>query len=308
MAAGLRRTLAAAGLTAAVLTAGTTIAASARHGTTVAASRSAGVAVPMSRSPESSPATSSPAAVPDAAEVADAVAAAVTAQSPGTRVGLTVFDRTSGRTVTSADADSPYYTASVVKLLIALDSLYDDGSWSVPEGDDADALTDLLAGSDDAVASRLWEADGGSEIVRRMTDLLGLVATASPADPGQWGMTEMSPDDVVTTYRYLEDTVPEATAAPLLSALAGARDPADDGYPQYFGIPDGLPGSAWQIKQGWMVLRSALVLNTTGVVDSRYVVVLCTRQPAGTPAVTGRAAVTAGIRALAPALAAWTAS
>ncbi|GAA3565308.1 serine hydrolase [Amycolatopsis ultiminotia] len=306
MATGLRRTLAAAGLTAAVLTAGAVVATSARHVTTVALPRAA-AAPPVPRSTVSSSAVSPP-DLPDPGDLADSVAAAVTARSPGTEVGLAVLDRKTGRTVAGTDAATPYYSASVVKLLIALDFLYDGDSWEVPEGDDADALNDLLAGSNDAVASRLWEADGGTGIVDRMTDLLGLADTSPPSDPGQWGMTEMSPDDVVTTYQYLEDTVPDATAAPLLAALADARDPADDGYPQYFGIPDGLPDSSWQVKQGWMILRSALVLNTTGVVDSRYVVVLCTRQPAGTSSAAGRAAVTAGIEALAPGLAAWTAS
>ncbi|MFI5613047.1 hypothetical protein [Amycolatopsis sp. NPDC051903] len=239
--------------------------------------------------------------------MADKVTDAVTAASKGTQVGLVVYDEKTGKTIAEADPDKPYYTASVVKLLIALDSLYDDGTWQVPEGDDAEDLTDMLAGSDDAIASRLWEEGGDTAIISRMTDLIGLSHTLAPTDPGEWGMTKMSPGDVVTTYRYLENTVPDATAQPLLTALADARQPADDGYPQYFGIPDGLPGSTWEIKQGWMILRSALVLNTTGIVDSRYVVVLFTQQRAGTSSAKGRAAVTAGIKALAPALAAWTA-
>ena len=48
-----------------------------------------------------------------------------------------------------------------------------------------------------------------------------------------------------------------------------------------------------------MILKNALVLNTTGVIDDRYVVVLCTQQPLVSNA-KGRSAVTAGIKALAP--------
>ncbi|SEP52521.1 hypothetical protein [Amycolatopsis saalfeldensis] len=253
-----------------------------------------------SESPTSAPSVP----LPDPAEVAEAVTDAVTASSKGTDVGLVVLDRKTGATLAATDADTPYYTASVVKLLIALDSLYDNGIWQVPVDNDETDLTDMLAGSDDAIASQLWEEDGGTTIVGRMADLMGLDHTVAPADPGQWGMTKMSPGDVVTTYQYLEDTVPDDTAQPLLTAMADARQPADDGYPQYFGIPDGLPGSTWEIKQGWMILRSALVLNTTGLVDSRYVVVLLTQQPAATSSAKGRTAVTAGIKALAPTLAA----
>jgi hypothetical protein len=313
MAERLRWVLAGAGLTAVVLTAVVALTAGGAPVTTAAVTEppSPAPASPTSSSssPPSaseSPTTTPQVPLPDPAAVTEEVTDAVTAASKGTHVGLMVLDRKTGDTLASTDADTPYYTASVVKLLIALDSLYDAGTWQVPDGSDEDDLTDMLAGSDDAIASQLWEEDGGTTIVGRMADLLGLDHTVAPADPGQWGMTKMSPDDVVTTYQYLEDTVPDDTAQPLLTAMADARQPADDGYPQYFGIPDGLPGSTWEIKQGWMILRSALVLNTTGIVDSRYVVVLCTQQPAATSSAKGRAAVTAGVKALAPALAAWT--
>ncbi|WP_326836245.1 hypothetical protein VSH64_15215 [Amycolatopsis rhabdoformis] len=315
MARRLRWTLAAAGLTATVLTTAVVITASTRHVTTMAAAQplpppsSSAAEPPTSATPTPTPTTpTTPATpLPDPAAVADDVADAVDAASKGTKVGLEVYDTKTGKTLALTDAETPFYTASVVKLLIALDSLYDDGTWQVPEGSTADDLTDMIAGSDDAIASKLWEADGGTAIVGRMADLIGLSHTIEPTDPGEWGMTKMSPSDVVTTYRYLTDTVPDATAQPLLTAMADARQPADDGYPQYFGIPDGLPGATWEIKQGWMILRSALVLNTTGLVDSRYVVVLMTQQPAATSSAKGRAAVTAGVKALAPALAAWTA-
>ncbi|HEY2063178.1 MAG TPA: hypothetical protein VGH57_32715 [Amycolatopsis sp.] len=310
MAVRLRWTLAGAGLTAAALTAVVALTAGGRTVTTAAVTEPPAPAPSSSSPPPStseSPATAPEVPLPDPAEVAEEVTDAVSAASKGTDVGLVVLDRKTGATLASTDADTPYYTASVVKLLIALDSLYDNGVWQVPADNDEDDLTDMISGSNDAIASQLWEEDGGTTIVGRMADLMGLDHTVAPTDPGQWGMTKMSPDDVVTTYQYLEDTVPDDTAQPLLTAMAEARQPADDGYPQYFGIPDGLPGSSWQIKQGWMILRSALVLNTTGVVDSRYVVVLLTQQPAATSSAKGRAAVTAGVKALAPTLAAATA-
>ncbi|MEU4672761.1 hypothetical protein AB0F91_33550 [Amycolatopsis sp. NPDC023774] len=314
MARRLRWALAAAGLTATVLTTAVVVTASTRHMTTMPAAQtlpppsSSPAPPPTSEPPTSSTTPTTPSTpLPDPSAVADDVVDAVTAASRGTKVGLAVYDTKTGKTLALSDAETPYYTASVVKLLIALDSLYDDGTWQVPAGDTADELTDMISGSNDAIADKLWEADGGTAIVGRMADLIGLSHTLEPTDPGQWGMTKMSPDDVVSTYRYLTDTVPDTTAQPLLTAMADARQPADDGYPQYFGIPDGMAGATWEIKQGWMILRSALVLNTTGIVDSRYVVVLLTQQPAATSSAKGRAAVTAGIKALAPALAAWTA-
>lgn len=97
-------------------------------------------------------------------------------------------------------ADQPQPTASVVKLLVALDLMDSSG---VPSGSEATAVHNMLAASDDSIASRLWEQDGGPEIVRRQAAKLGLVHTSPPSDAGQWGSTLMSPSDVVTIYRYI---------------------------------------------------------------------------------------------------------
>ncbi|MEC3973974.1 hypothetical protein [Amycolatopsis sp. H20-H5] len=302
----VRVTLACAALTAVALTAGGLVV-TARHTVTPV---NQAVTAPATSTPASSvntptetptPSTtvSAPALDPD--ELADAVSDAVKHAVPGTELGLAIFDRQTGETLAEADPGKRFYTASVVKLLIALDAVYDNG-WQVPDDDLAEDLTTMLAGSNDSIASRLWEDDGGVTIVSRMADLIGLDDTVPPSDPGQWGMTWTSADDVVQIYEYLDDTVPDEVARPIVDALAAARQPADDGFAQYFGIPDGLPGVDWAVKQGWMILRSSVVLDTTGVVGSRYVVALLTDMPRATSWAKGRAAVTAGIAATAPVL------
>ncbi|MFJ7213830.1 hypothetical protein [Amycolatopsis sp. NPDC098790] len=300
-------TLAGAGLTAAALTAGMVVATEGHRATTVSPSVSAVSASPSpSLSPSPDDTAVSPVAstepLPDLSSVAGEVSAAVTAASSGTSVGFVLYDRESDKELASVDADSPYYTASLVKLLIAIDEVrQEDGTWALPDASAVEDLTDMLEGSNDAIASAFWERNGGNAIVTRTAALIGLSHTTPPTDPTQWGMAKTSAADVVATYEYMLDVIPDEVAAPLLAALAGARNPADDGWDQYFGIPDGLPGRSWQIKQGWMILRNALVLNTTGVVSGRYVVVLLTQQPAVSSA-KGRAAVTAGIKTLGPLL------
>ncbi len=249
-----------------------------------------------SSTPEPSP--------PDPGELAKGVTDAVSADSRGTSSGFVLYDRKTGKQLAAVNADKTYYTASVVKLLIAIDEVHDDesGAWVLPDSDTADDLSDMLSGSNDALASEFWESNGGNSIVTRTAALIGLSHTTPPADPTQWGMARTTAGDVVATYQYLEDAIPDDVAQPLLTAMGNARNPADDGWNQYFGIPDGLPGTSWQIKQGWMILKNALVLNTTGVVDNRYVVVLLTQQPLVSSA-KGRAAVTAGIKTLGPVLA-----
>lgn len=298
----IRWTVAGSGLAATALLAGLLV--------VVGGHRVAPVAETVTAPPPAQDTAISPAPVtstsevpyPDLSHVAGDVEAAVTGASRGTNVGFILFDRQSGKELASLDRDSPYYTASVVKLLIAIDEVRDEnGGWALPDAGTIEDLTDMLSGSNDAIASAFWERNGGNEIVTRTAALIGLTHTTPPSDPTQWGMAKTSAADVVATYEYLEDTVPDEVAEPLLTALGDARNPADDGWNQYFGIPDGLSGMPWQVKQGWMILRDALVLNTTGVVEGRYVVVLLTQQPPVSSA-KGRAAVTAGITTLAPLL------
>jgi hypothetical protein len=235
------------------------------------------------------------------------VESAVLGTSPGADIGFEVFDRnlgTSGDVMASSNADTPIYAASVVKLLISIDALYLEG-WA-PSPSTSNEITDMLEGSNDGDASDFWDRDGGNAIVTRMVDLIGLKHTLLPTITGQWGMAKMSASDVVATYQFIAHDMPAASSTLIMNALCNAKMTADDGFPQYFGIPDGLPATAtWSIKQGWMIiLDSAVVLNTTGVVgiDNRYIVVLLTSQSAYTSYAKGRNAVTAGITALAPSL------
>jgi hypothetical protein len=232
------------------------------------------------------------------------VQSAVLGASKGANIGFEVFDRdlgTSGDVLASSNADTPIYTASVVKLLIAIDALH-SRNWA-PSTSTSNEITQMLEGSNDGDATDFWNRDGGNAIVTRMVNLIGLKHTLLSTVTGQWGMTKMSASDVVTTYLFIAHDMPAASSTLIMNALYHAKKTADDGFPQYFGIPDGLPTSAtWSIKQGWMILNSAVVLNTTGVVntDNRYIVVLLTSQSAYTSYAKGRNAVTAGIKALAP--------
>jgi hypothetical protein len=188
---------------------------------------------------------------------------------------------------------------SVVKLLIALDALASD-NWTVPDEATRQRLHQMLADSNDGIASNLWTANGGSAIVTRMTGLLGLTGTEPPEDSSRWGNTLTTPQDVVTVYRYITDQVPGPSRAVLLNALADAQRIAEDGFDQYFGIPVAMPDTLWAIKQGWGTSGSQAVMLSTGLVgpELRYVVVVLasapTRSYSSVPA-----AITAGTDALA---------
>lgn len=244
-----------------------------------------------------------PVSAAEQAALAEAVSRAVNEVVPGTEVGLAVHDQLTGKMLTSVHADEQFYTASVVKLLIGIQVLR-QANWEVPTGTDRDELAAMLSGSSDWVAAALWGAHGGPAITTEVTALVGLDGTSPPRNPQQWEMTRMSPRDVLRVYQYIDNEMPQQAREFVLTALATAPALATDGFDQFFGIPGALPDTGWAIKQGWMRIDNGLVLNTTGIVgsDRRYLVALLTRQPGGTSFEDGRAAVTAGIAALTPAL------
>src|SRR4051794_20357933 len=119
-----------------------------------------------------------------------------------TTAGYLVYDRTTRRIVAQSSARTRFRSASLVKLLIALDYL--QGRTSVSTADRA-LLTSMLRSSDDDAASTLWVRRGYEQVVVRMKRLIGLVDAAPPPDRRYWGYTALSATDVVLTYNYLLD-------------------------------------------------------------------------------------------------------
>lgn len=241
-------------------------------------------------------------APPDLAAAAAKVTQEMHAVLPDAQVGFAVFDRHSDTALTSQDAGRQFASMSVVKLLIALDSLA-SGNWTTPDEVTQLELHRMLADSDDGIASNLWSANGGPAIVTRMVDLLGLTGTQPPDDPSRWGNTLITAQDMVTVYRYITDQLSHPARDLLLGALTDAPQIAADGFDQHFGIPDGMPNTTWAVKQGWGTSGADAVMHSTGLVgaDLRYVVVLLVSAPAKKYS-TVPGVVTAGAAALASSL------
>ena len=236
---------------------------------------------------------------PENASVAAKVRQAMHELVPDAQVGFTVFDRQNNTVLISYSADRQFASMSVVKLLIALDALASD-NWTAPDEATRQELHQMLADSNDGIASNLWAANGGPAIVTRMAALLGLTGTEPPEDSSRWGNTLTTPQDVVTVYRYVTDQVPGPERDLVLSALADAQRIAADGFDQYFGIPGAMPDTPWAIKQGWGTSGSQAVMLSTGLVGPRlrYVVVVLASAPTRSYS-TVPAAITAGTDALA---------
>jgi hypothetical protein len=223
------------------------------------------------------PATISPA---ESQDLADDVEDAVDKDIKTAKVGMEVYDRQSKTVVTSLNDNETFASMSVVKLLIAIDLLsQNDGS--MPDSNTQAQITRMLSYSDDAIASSLWMQDGEDSIITRDVQLMGLQATQPPSTPGEWGDTRITARDMVTVYNYLMDQMPSDARDLIYNAMYHAAETAADGTDQYFGIPDGLPGTTWAIKQGWGSSGPNADYNTTGLVgqNSRYVVIVLTSAP-----------------------------
>lgn len=207
--------------------------------------------------------------------------------APSVRRGVLVHDLRSGAELFAERPDEPFPTASVVKLLIALDAL-DRGA--APARD----VARMIATSDDDIANRLWRPS----IPRRWAEEIGLPGLSPPADPNQWGDTRMTARDVVAVYRHV---LHSPHAGVIVPALEGATPTGADGFDQTFGIPDAVGAHQWGVKQGWACCYDGLrVLNTTGVVDGRYVVAVLTGHDSATGYPRAAALVTDLVAALTP--------
>ncbi|WP_240965321.1 SH3 domain-containing protein [Streptomyces zingiberis] len=166
--------------------------------------------------------------------------------------GIAVFDRRTGTFTARVNADHRFRSASIVKLLLALDVLRDLApAYDIP-GEERARLEAMLRSSDDDQASHYWAERGGSAIIGRMASRLGLTGTAPPpaTHPGFWGYTALTAADTVRIYRYILDEAPVPVREFIMGNLRRATRCANDGFDQYFGIPSAFDGP-WAAKQGW---------------------------------------------------------
>lgn len=225
--------------------------------------------------------------LPEPALNIDAVARKATsdAQRRGADISFTLLDRQTGREVSSGD-NAAFPIASVAKLFIADDLLMQSAQKKAPlSAKDRQAIEVMLQSSDDYAADDFWTRGDGNAIVKRVASRYGLTKTTAPYD-GNWWNTMSSTDDLVHYYGKLLDGtggLPPQAANLIVSNLAASKPVGVDGYPQRFGIPDGLFAEPVAVKQGWMCCwnGNSWVHLSTGAVgnDRRYVIAIGSMQP-----------------------------
>ncbi len=227
----------------------------------------------------------------------------------GVSAGVAVFDRTTGTFTERHNENQKFRSASVVKLLIALDYLRTHDPRTLPAADRT-RLDAMLRLSDDNAASHYWALGGRTAIVDRSVARLGLTDTDRPPAGYEdyWGYVSLSAADTVRIYRYLLDTAEAPVRDYVMGNLRQTTRCGADGFDQHFGIPGSFE-RPYAVKQGWSgfgasgdcgpkpaaAARNARAaagvdltkeaLHTTGTVgpDDRAIVAVFTLHPDGTP-------------------------
>jgi hypothetical protein len=229
--------------------------------------------------------------------------AADEAAAAGAEISVAVLDRATGQMVSGGD-DRLVGIASVAKLFIADDLLLEHAQAKTQlSADDLAALDVMLRASDDNAAENFWNQRGGEAIITAVARRYGLTSTTPPSD-GRWWNTMSSTSDLVRYYDMLlsgSGGLPAEQADIIIGDLATSTAIGVDGYPQRFGIPDGLDAEPVAVKQGWMCcIGSDWMHLSTGVIgpDRRYVMVIESLQPSDDA--TARATITRAVKTMFP--------
>ncbi|MCV7384089.1 serine hydrolase [Mycolicibacter longobardus] len=223
------------------------------------------------------------------------------AAKAGANISVAVLDRISHQLITNGNT-RPIATASVAKLFIADDLLMHQPEAGL-SADDRAALDVMLRSSDDGAAETFWNQNGRNAIVNRVASRYGLAGTSPPSNGAWWNTISTAPD-LARYYDMLlngSGGLPADRASIMMGDLAQSTPTGIDGYPQRFGIPEGLYDEPVAVKQGWMCcIGSNWMHLSTGVVgaDRRYIVVIESLQPSDDA--TARTTITEAVKTIFP--------
>lgn len=225
------------------------------------------------------------------------------AAASGATLSVAVLDRATHQLVSNGNTQT-IATASVAKLFIADQLLLQESEGQTPlSPEDHQALDVMLQSSDDDAAERFWARDGKDAIVTQVAGRYELTSTA-PASDGRWWNTISTATDLIRYYDMLlngEGGLPPERASIIVNDLAQSTPTGIDGYPQRFGIPDGLYAEPVAVKQGWMCcIGNDWMHLSTGVIgaDRRYIMVIESLQPSDDTI--ARATITQAVKTMFP--------
>ncbi|GDY33762.1 serine hydrolase [Gandjariella thermophila] len=186
------------------------------------------------------------------------------ANRPG-MVAVVVHDRQTGAVWRNDDADTPIWTASTIKLAMAVDLFERDRAGAIQlSADDRDLIHAMLHNSDDNAADTLWFRYAGSDHMAFNRDFAQLGMTSLRPQRGfsdfypYWGFQQCTANDLLRLIDHVLDDMPRGLRDHIVGEL---RTVAPD---QQWGVWDAGPAAQPGNKDGWSLEQGGWVMNTVG--------------------------------------------
>lgn len=191
------------------------------------------------------------------------------ATRPGT-VGYVVRDRATGLAYRNAAAGTPIWTASTIKLAIAVDLLSRERAGQLRlSQDDRQLMSTMLRASDNDATDTLWDRYGGPDYTAFNRDFPAYGMTGVRPQPGfgdvfpYWGFQKSTTDDLDRLMNFtLTRMVPADTAA-IVAELQRVEGN------QQWGVWGAGPAMAPGNKNGWSQEQGGWVVNSVGFAGPR---------------------------------------
>ncbi|MEE4023630.1 serine hydrolase [Gordonia sp. PKS22-38] len=195
---------------------------------------------------------------------------------------IAILDRRFGSLATNAAARTPTLTASLVKVVVAVDIITRRRENGLAVGQrDLQLIQRSLAVSDDQAMNELWTRFDGMGGIGRVSRRVGLTGTAPPGNPALWAEATTTAADMVKIFDFILK-MPPADRVSIMRPMTDPPAVAADGFAKNYGLlAPGLTESV-AAKQGWMCcVGGGGQLHSTGVLgrDGRFVVALLGQLP-----------------------------
>ncbi|MEU6156572.1 tat pathway signal sequence [Actinosynnema sp. NPDC047251] len=193
------------------------------------------------------------------------------ASRPGS-VGVVVRDRQTGAVWRNEHAGDLVWTASTIKLAMAVDLLRRDHAGGISlTGEDHALITAMLHDSDDDAADALWSRYAGADrrVFNAAFPAYGLTSLV-PANPSSpyWGLQKCTTDDLDRLIGYVLSNLSAEDRSYVVGQMRAV------GPDQQWGVWGAGPSASPGTKDGWSEEDTGWVVNTVGFVGpgERYTV------------------------------------
>jgi len=175
---------------------------------------------------------------------------------PG-HTAVVVRDRATGAVWRNAHTTRPIWTASTIKLAIAVDLLVRDhaGAIRLAAGEHTLVQRMLRASSDSAATTLWWRYDGRGAPVRY--DAYGMTGLTFPGDV-YWGSAKATADDLDRLVNHTLDALPAHLSSRIVADLRAVTPN------QQWGVWGVGPASAPGNTNGWWGYSTGWVINSVG--------------------------------------------